>query len=93
MRIFEGYECTRKWRAVSAPWRWARAGVAAAGRVGVTVARAVGPDGGMGLTAAALIGSGTWALWGWAWAALALGVPMGLFHLYAELRKLGKAEG
>lgn len=55
-------------------------------------ARAVGPDGAQGLMAAALIGGGAWGLGGWPWAALAVGVPLGAFYLYAEARQLGKAK-
>lgn len=58
-----------------------------------TLARVVGPDGALGLMAAGLVTVGTWARYGWDAAALALGVPLGLFYLYAEIRKLGRAEG
>lgn len=60
--------------------------VAAAARA---IARGVGPDGALGLAAAALIGAGAWALGGWPAAALSVGVPLGAFYLYAEARKLG----
>jgi hypothetical protein len=58
----------------------------------VAAARAVGPDGLLGLTSGGLVASGVWALYGWPWACLALGVPLGAFYLWAEGRKLGKVE-
>jgi hypothetical protein len=52
-------------------------------------ARAIGPDGALGLTAATLVGVGVWGLHGWAWAFVSLGAPLGAFYMYAEARKLG----
>jgi hypothetical protein len=56
----------------------------------------VGPDGLLGITAASLVGSGVGTLYGWPWAAISVGVPLGAFYLYAEARKLAagvKSEG
>lgn len=55
------------------------------------LARAVGPDGAVGLTAAALVAAGAWGLAGWPWAALSIGAPLGAFYLFAEARKLGSS--
>lgn len=52
------------------------------------VAEAIGTDGAVGLVSAALIASGAWGLAGWPWAALSVGVPLGAFYLYAEVRAL-----
>ena len=41
----------------------------------------------VGLVGAGLTGAGVWSLWGWAWAAIALGVPLLVVYLFAEARR------
>lgn len=53
-------------------------------------ARAVGPDGAVGLTSAVLVGAGAWGFAGWPAAALSVGVPLGLFYLGSEWLQLGR---
>lgn len=47
----------------------------------------------LGMIAAALVAAGTWSLWGWAWAALALGVPLLALYFWAEIRRMRRPQG
>lgn len=41
----------------------------------------------LGLAGAGLVGAGCWSLWGWEWAAIALGTPALALYVYGELRR------
>ena len=40
----------------------------------------------IGVSALALVVVGIWGLAGWAWAAIAAGLPVGAFYLWGEVR-------
>ena len=42
----------------------------------------------VGLGGVALVVVGVWGLWGWAWAAIAAGLPIGGLYMYVEAATL-----
>lgn len=40
----------------------------------------------IGLSALGLVVTGVWGLWGWQWAAIATGFPIGAFYVWGEIR-------